>query len=105
MMKQLFRFTFFLLIWLPLPLIAMAQVVAIPDPNLRASIEDALGKPSAPISQAEIARLPRLETRNANIRDLTGLEHATFLKDFRLASMNRTIPTPHSMILRSGEKT
>ena len=53
----------------------------IPDPNLRAAIEDALGKtPGTPIAPAEMAALTHLEARNANISDLTGLEFATNLK-------------------------
>ena len=54
---------------------------AIPDPNLRAAIESALGKtPGSPIAPAEMAALTHLEARNANISDLTGLEGATNLK-------------------------
>ena len=55
--------------------------VNIPDPNLRTVIETTLNKaPGAPIAPAEIAALTRLEARNANINDLTGLEGATNLK-------------------------
>ena len=80
-----FRFTFFLLMSLTLPLTATAQVVDIPDPNLRAVIENALGKVSgATITTADMATLPRLEAKNANISDLTGLEGATNLKSLRL---------------------
>ncbi len=61
-----------------------AALIVIPDANLRAVIEDILGKASgAPITRAEMARLMRIEARNANIRDLTGLEFAT-----RLTSLN-----------------
>ena len=49
-------------------------------------------------SAQEMLRLERLLTWDSEITDLTGLEHATFLKDLR-------IPTPHSMTLRSGENT
>ena len=59
---------------------ATAQVISIPDPNLRAAVEKALGKASgATITAAEMARLIRLEAKNANISDLTRLEHATNL--------------------------
>ena len=44
MNKQFLRFTFFLLIYLTLSLTATAQVVDIPDSNLRAEIEKTLGK-------------------------------------------------------------
>ncbi|MCE2433666.1 MAG: hypothetical protein J4F29_12215 [Candidatus Latescibacteria bacterium] len=57
-----------------------AVPVDIPDAKLRAVIEDSLGKASgAPITRAEMATLTRLRARNANIRDLTGLEFATRL--------------------------
>ena len=85
MNKQILRFIFFLLMSLTLPLTATAQVVDIPDPNLRAVIENALGKVSgATITTADMATLPRLEAKNANISDLTGLEGATNLKSLRL---------------------
>ena len=80
-----FRFTFFLLMSLTLPLTATAQVVDIPDPNLRAVIENALGvTPGTPITADEMATLTRLEAKNANISDLTGLEGATNLKSLWL---------------------
>ena len=42
----------------------------IPDPNLRAAIESALGKtPGSPIAPAEMAALTHLEAQNANISD------------------------------------
>lgn len=54
--------------------------VHIPDANLRAVIEDSLGKASGvPITKAEMASLTRLEAPNSEISDLTGLEHATGL--------------------------
>ncbi len=52
----------------------------IPDSNLRAAIEGALGKKEGvPIAPGEMAALTRLEAPNANITDLTGLEFATNL--------------------------
>ena len=58
MKKQPFRFTFFLLMCLALPLMATAQVVDIPDPNLRAAFEKALGKTSgATITAEEMAKV------------------------------------------------
>ncbi len=57
-----------------------SPTVDIPDANLRAAIEDSLGKASgAPITRAEMARLTSLEVPNKNISDLTGLEFATGL--------------------------
>ncbi len=55
-------------------------VVDIPDRNLRAAIENALGKPkNNPITPSEMETLTRLEAKNANISDLTGLEGANNL--------------------------
>ena len=80
MKKLILYFTFFLLIWLAFPLPVTAQVVDIPDSNLRAAVEKALGKASgATITTADMANLPHLEARNANIGALTGLESATSL--------------------------
>ena len=54
--------------------------VDIPDPYLRAVIETALSKAEGkPIAPSEMATLTRLEASEADIRDLTGLEHATNL--------------------------
>ena len=62
-----------------------AVTVEIPDPNLRAAIETALRvSPGTPILSLEMETLIRLEARDANIRNLTGLEHATNLKDLHL---------------------
>ena len=80
MTKQPFRFTLFLLICVLIPLTATAQTVNIPDSNLRAVIEKALGKASgASITTADMANLTELIAQNANINDLTGLEAATKL--------------------------
>ena len=85
MNKPLLHVLLPLLICLTLPLAATAQVVDIPDPNLRAAIENALGKASgATITAADMAKLTRLKARNANISDLTGLEHATNLTRLNL---------------------
>ena len=64
-----------------------AEMVAIPDMNLRAVIEDSLGKASgAPITRSEMATLTRFAAVNANISDLTGLEFATGLTVLRLSA-------------------
>ncbi len=61
--------------------------VSIPDANLRATIEDALGKASGtPITVAEMKTLTRLEANDSGISDLTGLEFATSLSYLNLAS-------------------
>ena len=87
MTTQLFRFTFFLLIYLSIPLTATAQTVNIPDPNLRAAIEKVLGKAaSATITAVDMERLTELIAQNSNVNDLTGLEHATNLTRLDLDS-------------------
>ncbi len=86
MTKQPFRFMFFLLISLSISLTATAQVVNIPAPNLRAAVETALGKgPGDTITAADMAKLTRLEAKNANISDLTGLEHGINLRYLNLS--------------------
>ena len=80
MNKQLFRFILFLLIFLILALSATAQVVDIPDPNLRAAVEAVLGKAAGtPITVDEMAFLTNLRSDNTGISGLTGLEFATNL--------------------------
>ena len=57
-----------------------SETVVISDANLRAVISDSLGKArDTPITRADMATLRRLEARNANINNLTGLEFATEL--------------------------
>ena len=65
--------------------IAAAQIVDIPDPNLRAVLESALGKESGDdITQADMASLESLESVQSGIRNLTGLEFATNLTKLHL---------------------
>ena len=60
-------------------------VVAIPDPNLRAAIETALGMASGtPIVPSDMATLTHFEAGYANISNLTGLEFATNLTELNL---------------------
>ncbi len=55
-------------------------VVRIPDTNLRAAIAEALGKsPNAPITVEEMKQLTRVEARDRDIQDLTGIQFATNL--------------------------
>ena len=69
--------------------------VDIPDPNLRAEVLTALGKPKHdPISPSEMATLTELEVQNANISDLTGLEFATNLTWLDLAGNSVSDITP-----------
>ena len=65
--------------------VAFAQVVDIPDPNLRAAIADALNiTPDAPITRPDMRRLTHLSAYNREIIDLSGLEAATNLEDLAL---------------------
>ena len=62
-----------------------SQIVNIPDENLRAVIEEDLGKESGvPITEAEMVTLTNLEAEDANITFLTGLEFATNLTSLSL---------------------
>ena len=61
--------------------------VNIPDANLRAKIESALGKTSGdPITAAEMATLTTFTAQNASITNLTGLETATNLTTLKLGN-------------------
>ena len=53
----------------------------IPDSNLRAAIESTLGKsPGSTVTLSDMAGLTQLVAKNADISDLTGLEHAANLR-------------------------
>ena len=84
----------FLSSWLS---IASAQVVNMPDPNLRAVVRDALGlAPNAPITRqamrgltflnAQSSRIEEITGQYGRIRDLTGLEHGTQLTKLWLSN-------------------
>ena len=72
----------------PVTFNAIAEaVVDLPDPNLRAAIETTFGKAEGDsITPLEMATLTRLDARNANISDLTGLEGATNLIELFLGA-------------------
>ena len=62
-------------------------VVEVPDPNLRQAIREALSLPDGvPLTQLEMLHLQHLDAWNRNIKDLSGLEHATNLEFLRLWS-------------------
>ena len=66
--------------------LASAQIVDIPDPNLRALIEEELGKAAGDtITVAEMANLTYIFSFDSQIRDLTGLEAATNLETLFLS--------------------
>ena len=59
--------------------------VTVPDVNLRAKIAEALNKPmSVQLTAGDMLTLTELEAPNANIRNLTGLEHAYNLRALHL---------------------
>ena len=61
------------------------STVTIPDTNLRAKIAETLGKsPNAPLTAGNMMALTKLNAPNANIRNLTGLEHAHNLRELHL---------------------
>ena len=64
---------------------ASAQLVEIPDPNLRRAVRETLALPDEiPLNQQEMLRLKGLSAWDSEIADLTGLEHATFLRSLGL---------------------
>ena len=85
-----------LLLWLiGFPGVVSAQVVEIPDANLRAAIAGALNKaPGDAITRAEMETLVRLRTPGRDITDLHGIEFAinlTFL-DLRHNTISNVSP-------------
>ena len=57
------------------------QVVVIPDPNLRAAVQEQIGNT---LTTDTMLNLTRLNASGRGIRDLTGLEHATNLTELLL---------------------
>ena len=83
---------------------ASAQVVEIPDPNLETAIREALELPNdAPLTQHEMEILVELSARKSDITDLTGLEHATSLRNLHLCG-NRIRDVRTTLRLGSLEK-
>ena len=79
------KLTLYLLLYIILCTSLFAQVVDIPDPNLRAGIADALDIPrGTPITQADMRQLTALNARESQITILTGLEYATNLTFLQL---------------------
>ena len=77
---------------------AVTEELNIPDPNLRAAVENALGKASgAPITTTDMETLDRLFADNANIHDLTGLEHAINLTILHLGVEAGTLNNSNSI--------
>ena len=62
-----------------------AQLLEIPDPNLKQAILETLNLPDEiSLTQQEMLRLKKLSAWHSEIVDLTGLEYATYLTDLGL---------------------
>ena len=91
---HLSRFTFHVSLLL-LIASAYAQIVDIPDPNLRGAITEALELPAnTPITQQEMLKLTKLVANRKNITDLTGLKYATNLEVLNLVNNRITDISP-----------
>ena len=83
------------------PLSTSAQTVTIPDENLRAAINETLGKPeNAHITREEMQTLTELHAENRGITDLTGLETATNLLSLGLRNNLISDLTPLASLAR-----
>ena len=83
------------------PLNTSAQIVNIPDANLRAAINEMLGKPeNARITHEDMLTLTELFADNRGIIDLTGLETATNLRDLALRDNLISDLTPLASLTR-----
>ena len=75
--------------------VAFAQVVEIPDPNLRAAVRQTLNLPdTTPLTQAAMARLTRLDVTGLPIEHLDGLKYAGNLRDLFAGGCNISDITP-----------
>ena len=71
------------------PKIVKVDAADIPDANLRAALEKALGKNSGDaIAKEDLAKLKRLDAERKEISDITGLEHCTSLETLNLSGNN-----------------
>ena len=92
---------------------AQAQLVEIPDPNLKRAVRKALDlSDEIALTQAEMLRLKVLEAKRAQIENITGLEYATNLESLVLSVNNIQDITPvkglvklESLILRNNPIT
>jgi outer membrane protein assembly factor BamB/Leucine-rich repeat (LRR) protein len=56
----------------------------IPDPNLEAAIRTAIGKPTGPITEEDLAVLTMIDASELGISDITGIEHCVNLQTLDL---------------------
>ena len=89
------KITLYLLLYIALCGAVFAQVVDMPDPNLRAAIHETLHRPPhLPLNRAAMLHLERLDVRDREIRNLAGLEFATNLHYVVLSSNPLSDLTP-----------
>ena len=90
-----------LLLWSTL---SSAQVVEVPDPNLRDAIRQTLALPAGhPLTRQDMLKLERLDNKSTEKRgivDLTGLEYATNLKEISLNQNRITDLSPLSNLIQ-----
>ena len=95
MIKRFYTILCVLIIGIGMFRIAYAQEVSIPDPNLAAVVRSAIElPPETPITQQLLLQLTRLNGKNSEIDDLTGLEHATNLTNINLNTNQISDLTP-----------
>ena len=80
------------------------DVVSIPDTKLAAAVRKALGlRANAPITDQAMQKLTRLDARESQIKNLTGLEHATRLEFLELRKNQITDIRPLTNLKRLKE--
>ena len=104
---SVFPFSSFLILTVVATLLisqAAAQIVQIPDPNLREAIREQLQLPAGiPITQQDMEKLEYLDnkkTEKMGITDLTGLEYATNLSSIPLNQNEITDLRPLSNLIQ-----
>ena len=101
------RFLVFLLSWqsLLITTTAFAQVVDIPDPNLRGCYHRGIGicLPTRPITQQEMLRLTELLAWQRDLANITGLQHATNLSNLHLTGTGIQDVTPLANLTKLTE--
>ena len=93
-----------ILFWLLITANSFAQVVQIPDPNLKEAIRETLQLPvGSPITQQDMEKLEYLDnekTEKMGITDLTGLQYATNLNSIPLNQNEITDLGPLSNLIQ-----
>ena len=97
------KITLSFLFYVVLCSVASAQVVEIPDPNLRAAVREALNiadHPDVELTQSLMQRLTNLRAPFSQISDLEGLQYATNITE--LALDNNSITDLHPIAALAG---